>query len=314
MTLRVPSWLENGSYTANADRLLLQSLLGGSPSTPLTSCVVGENDFQVTQTGTASMTLDVYSGAAWVIGSQSSNEGAYNVVNDDTTQTVTIGTSDPTNPRIDLVVLLVRNTEYSGTHDDAVLSVIAGTPAASPVAPSVPADALLLAKVTVGAGVTTITAAHISDQRQILLGASGVYPAGGLHLSTALSMSASSHVEIGPDGSTTADFLRSAVIASSGRLVVPITGLYQVSAGWFAASAASAAGTECLCEIYVNGVATYTSGGGDGTSGHFPGKDISRLISLSAGDAVGWGYYFNGGVSGVHVATGAYLTAVLHSI
>lgn len=69
--------------------------------------------------------------------------------------TVVIGTADATNPRFDLVVV-----NSSGTK-----SVTAGTAAASPVFPAVPASSVCLAAVYVPALLTTVLAGDITDKR-----------------------------------------------------------------------------------------------------------------------------------------------------
>jgi hypothetical protein len=79
--------------------------------------------------------------------------------------TLTITTADPTNPRIDLVCATVRDAFYSGANNDVIFQVIAGTPAGSPVAPSLPANSISLATVAVGAAVTQINTGNITDTR-----------------------------------------------------------------------------------------------------------------------------------------------------
>lgn len=71
---------------------------------------------------------------------------------------VTITTADATNPRIDLVVVSATGTK----------SVTAGTAAATPVAPAIPASSILLAVVYVPANDTAIGSAQIIDKRCIL--------------------------------------------------------------------------------------------------------------------------------------------------
>ena len=68
---------------------------------------------------------------------------------------VTITAADATNPRLDLVVVNASGTK----------SATAGTPAASPVFPAVPASSLVLATVSVPANDTTIGASQITDTR-----------------------------------------------------------------------------------------------------------------------------------------------------
>lgn len=72
-----------------------------------------------------------------------------------TSGNVTITTADGSNPRFDLVVV-----DSSGTK-----SVTAGTPAASPVFPAIPADSIVLAAVHVPASDTAIESGQIIDKR-----------------------------------------------------------------------------------------------------------------------------------------------------
>ena len=69
-----------------------------------------------------------------------------------------ITAADAANPRIDVVYL----DQYG------VMGVEAGTPAAQPTAPTKPEYSVLLAEVAVGALVTKIEAANITDKRTIL--------------------------------------------------------------------------------------------------------------------------------------------------
>jgi dihydroxyacetone kinase DhaKLM complex PTS-EIIA-like component DhaM len=78
---------------------------------------------------------------------------------------LTITTANSTNPRIDLVCVTVNDSYYSGSADNVVLQVIAGTPAGSPVAPATPANSIALAEVYVGAGVLSISNSNITDER-----------------------------------------------------------------------------------------------------------------------------------------------------
>jgi hypothetical protein len=110
------------------------------------------------------MSVRVASGWAAVVGTTTSNMGVYTIFND-ATVVQTIVTADPTNPRIDLVCATVRDAYYSGANNDVIFQVIAGTPAGSPVAPSLPANSISLATVAVGAAVTQINSGNITDTR-----------------------------------------------------------------------------------------------------------------------------------------------------
>ena len=84
------------------------------------------------------------------------------------TETLTITTPNATNPRIDAVVL-----ELDPTANSILLKVVAGTPAVSPVAPTLTqTDAgiyqQLLGYVAVAALATIITAGNVTDARTFL--------------------------------------------------------------------------------------------------------------------------------------------------
>jgi len=158
MTLQTPpSWLQAGSYPAQYDRLTAQALWA-------TTGIIGSSSLAVTQNTPPGMSVRVASGWAAIVGTTTSNMGVYTIFND-AIDTLTITTADPTNPRIDLVCATVRDAFYSGANNDVIFQVIAGTPAGSPVAPALPANSISLATVAVGAAVTQINTANITDTR-----------------------------------------------------------------------------------------------------------------------------------------------------
>ena len=158
MALRTPpSWLQNGSHPAENDRLSTQAIWK-------TSGIINATDLAVTQNSPAGMSVLVASGWAAIVGTTQSNMGTYMAYNDATT-TLTVSTANASNPRIDIVVVTVNDAYYTGSLNNVTFQVIAGTPAASPVAPSTPANSLLLATIAVGAGVTSIVNANITDNR-----------------------------------------------------------------------------------------------------------------------------------------------------
>jgi len=105
------------------------------------------------------MNVKVYAGQAMV-------RGHYFIST--ATETLTVTTSDATNPRIDAVVL-----ELDPTANSIVLKVIAGTPASTPVAPTLTqTDAgvyqQLLGLVAVAAGTGLIASGNVTDSRSFL--------------------------------------------------------------------------------------------------------------------------------------------------
>jgi hypothetical protein len=87
-----------------------------------------------------------------------------------------IATADPTNPRIDRVVVRL---DY--TSDSIVLAILQGVPAASPTAPAITQNntrwEISLAQVYVGANVTTIAAGNITDERNFVKNANAIQSA-----------------------------------------------------------------------------------------------------------------------------------------
>jgi hypothetical protein len=152
-----PSWLQSGSYPAESDRLTQQALYA-------TTGIIGSASMAVTQNSPAGMSVRVASGWAAVVGTTQANMGVYTFYND-ATVTLTITTADPTNPRIDRIVATVRDAFYTGAFNDVIYQVLPGTPAGSPTAPAVPANSISLATVAVGAAVTQINTANITDTR-----------------------------------------------------------------------------------------------------------------------------------------------------
>jgi hypothetical protein len=152
-----PSWLQAGSYPAESDRLNAQALYA-------TTGIIGSASMAITPNSPAGMSVRVATGWAAVVGTTQPNMGVYTAYNDATT-VLTVTTADPTNPRIDRVVMTIRDAYYTGAFNDVIYQVLAGTPAGSPTAPATPANSISLATIAVGAGVTSITAGNITDTR-----------------------------------------------------------------------------------------------------------------------------------------------------
>jgi hypothetical protein len=158
MTLRTPpSWLQNGSHPAENDRLSTQALYA-------TTGIIGSSSLAVSQNSPAGMSVIVASGWAAILGTTQANMGAYVAFND-AANILTVTTANPTNPRIDRVVVTIQDAYYTGAFNDVIFQVIAGTPAGSPTAPATPANSISLATIAVGAGVTSILNANITDTR-----------------------------------------------------------------------------------------------------------------------------------------------------
>lgn len=119
------------------------------------------------------MNITVNAGVAWVQGTASATAGMYTCCLD-TAATLTVATSDPTNPRIDNVIAQI--TDVGSSSSTTVVTLQTGTPAASPVAPTLPANSLLLAQIAVAASTSSITAGNITDKRVWTAASGGITP------------------------------------------------------------------------------------------------------------------------------------------
>lgn len=131
----------------------------------------------VTQQGPLALGVTVASGDVMI---PSGNDYPYIAWND-ASFNITLATADGTNPRYDLIVayidLGVVQSTTPNNPDALVLDNVTGTPAGSPVEPNQAAieavigvgnPYVILARVTVGAGVTTISNSVIVDRRDLL--------------------------------------------------------------------------------------------------------------------------------------------------
>jgi hypothetical protein len=139
----------------------------------MTAGVAGATHYAVEQQTSPDMTVKVAVGTAYVFKSDGSN--AY-VTKLDAVANVTITSNSSGNPRIDAVVIKVDlgATPNKDADNVATLVAVAGTPAASPSAPSDSAIQTAvgsgnafyrLANVTVANGASSIATANIADTR-----------------------------------------------------------------------------------------------------------------------------------------------------
>lgn len=162
-----PLYLQASSHPAEDDRLGVSSVYGK------TAGVIGSGDLAVSANGTPNMSVNVAAGRAVIVGSESSLQGAYHVVND-ATKNLTISTANGTNPRRDLIVAKVQDAAYSGATNSWSLAIVTGAAAPSPVDPATPANSITLARVAVAANATSITSGNITDLRPRAAGLAGI--------------------------------------------------------------------------------------------------------------------------------------------
>jgi hypothetical protein len=120
---------------------------------------VAFDGMKVTESGTPGMSVVVAPGTGYFYGSGTNSNVMYEFYSD-ANETVTIGASG-VSARIDIICLKV-----DASTGVASIVAVAGTPSGSPAVPATPASHYKLAEVAVGAGVTTITNANITDTRR----------------------------------------------------------------------------------------------------------------------------------------------------
>lgn len=113
----------------------------------------------------ANMSVDVAPGFALVPGTEFASLNDVWPVASDAITNVAIAGANPTNPRRDAIVLRVQDPEISGATAAKTISVVTGTPAASPVLQPLPTNSMLLADVRVNAAATSVVNANITDRR-----------------------------------------------------------------------------------------------------------------------------------------------------
>jgi hypothetical protein len=147
------------NYTAQDWRSMISTLAPNAGT-------VRENDLKVgPRAAGANMSVDVAAGKAIVQGTSIAQQGTY-IVQSTAVENVPLASADATNPRIDLIVAQVYDKQADGGTRYAWQPLaVTGTPASSPVAPAVPANALVLAEVRVNAGVASVSASNITDRR-----------------------------------------------------------------------------------------------------------------------------------------------------
>jgi hypothetical protein len=154
-----PAWAQNGVYTAQIDRLVLDGFLKSSGITSLGS-------FAVAQETPASMNVVVDRGTAYVRGQETAYQGWYHILNENPVA-LNVPASNSTNPRIDLVYIRIHDQAYFGTENAASIQIQTGVPDPSPSVPTITGTYLPLAQIYVAAGATVITNANITSLRPV---------------------------------------------------------------------------------------------------------------------------------------------------
>lgn len=180
MTLLTPELLDTKTYGFEKLRYLLQSL-------DIQEGVVGATDLLVVQRALgANMSVDVGAGRGFIQADSGTRNGLYHEVNDAMINVVVTG-SNATNPRIDQVILEVRDSSDLASPDDVPqLYVLAGTPTAGATldnrtgAAALPNNAIRLADILVPAASVSVVTANIRDRRPWARGVNSVISGDGV--------------------------------------------------------------------------------------------------------------------------------------
>ena len=154
-----PTFLQASAHPASTVRRAFEGILGS------TSGVL--EGLSVSQSTTPAMQVEVSTGLVYIVGDTTSYMGGY-IGDNQGVETLAVASSDATFARIDLVVARIKDAQYVGADNEFALEVVTGTAAAVPVAPTQPADSLLLATIQVSNGVSSITDAAITDNRVLM--------------------------------------------------------------------------------------------------------------------------------------------------
>lgn len=172
-------WHINSSQTREDTRFAPLGIMTPNSTSPLSTAngvIPSGTSMALTSTGT--MTAQVEIGRAVVQGLVT--QGCYPVVIT-APEALTFSAGDATNPRIDSVMLVIRDDPYDSTgFTDVRCVVVPGTPAASPAPPALPTTASLrLWDVRVNAGVSAGSGGinwgtMLTDRRTFAVGLGGI--------------------------------------------------------------------------------------------------------------------------------------------
>jgi hypothetical protein len=266
MTRQTPLWLQAGSYPAAYDRRLIGSIW---PTAAVTGCAVSVG---------GGMNMGVAPGT--VVAPTANGTGSV-LCYSDAAETVTAAAAPASGSnRIDLVVCQPRGNDLDGgANNDFIFTVVTGTAAATPVAPAVPAGAVVLAQVYIPGGSSSVTAGNITDRR-VMTNPTNLYSA------RAYRQAAFVPTAVAPIVLDTASFDPSSGFnLGTGLYTCPAAGVYMVTG---ALSVSSTAAAQILVgTIQRNGTSTTSGGLANSTAAaQTLTSAMTDLISCAKGDTL----------------------------
>jgi hypothetical protein len=266
VTRYTPLWLQAGSYPAAGDRRLIAAIW---PAAVVSGCAV---------TVQANMNLNV--GVGWVVVPTANNTGSV-LCASDSIEVVTLGTAPGAGTnRIDVVACTVTSTDIGTTAGDAFsFTSVAGTPSASPVAPTVPAGSVAIAQVLVLGGQATVQAGNITDRRN------PSQPRDTLHAKMGRAAAQAFAAGGGPITFDTVLFdLQGMWSAAAGGFVVPVPGIYLVTGSL--QLGVMAGGSYAQMQAIQNASVLYGATLDQVASSAGLGPSVSITMKCAAGDVI----------------------------
>jgi len=162
----IPYVIDGTTVDAEVIRRALGSLIGP------TGGVVTPGDLTVTQNGTPNMSVNIGTGQIWVPGTSTTTQGPYYSMNKAAVNQA-ISAANPSNPRIDTIIVQVQDPEYAGSTKSLAPGYVIGTATAGATLSNlngkgtVPASSYVLAYVLVPAGTSSIVTADIANVSKV---------------------------------------------------------------------------------------------------------------------------------------------------
>lgn len=155
MALLTPLWMQNGSYPARYDRLLIQEAFGDRE--------IVLHGLVVSQNGAGDLSVNISAGAATIRGDDQTDQGMY-LEYVDAVSNLAMPVAPGSLKRIDVISLRVNDPQAGGpVGNNATFVVTQGTTASSPVAPTVPTSAIPIYQVLRTAGDPAVLTAQLTD-------------------------------------------------------------------------------------------------------------------------------------------------------
>lgn len=157
-----PLWVQAGKYTASAERVGIFNTLFDRPGK------VRKDDLIVSATSPVSMQVSISPGSVVVAPPKTKFTTGYYIATNTDDYKITLPNANVSNTRIDLIVVKVHDSELiANDTDNVTIEIVTGTPAPTPIAPTVPDMCTCIATVRVEANTASISNDNIDNINNI---------------------------------------------------------------------------------------------------------------------------------------------------